>query len=1027
MFSLLLLCTTVVVAQQRQITGKITDKSGQPVSGATIQIRGTNSGTTAGPDGSFTINAKTGDVLEISAVNFGSISTRVGAGSALGSIALETKENVMDEVVVTAGGLMRKKREEGYNATRVSAQQLTQAKPTNLAAGLSGKVAGLQVNAITGGVNPTVRLVLRGNRSLLGNNNALLVVDNVIVPNDLIGNINPEDIEDINVLNGASAAALYGSDASNGAVIITTKKGKPGINLVKLSHTTTIEEVSFYPKLQNEFGSGWQTGAFTAYENQQYGPRFDGTIRQLGRENLITGEIQEFPYSANNSRKEFWETGIQNQTDLSVTSGDDRSSYYISAQYLDVKGTTPWDEFNRAQVRFNGARTVTKGLRLSYTANYIQNRYDITTQTGSIYNNLLNTPAWAPLTRYKDWRNDFFSSPEGYYNDYYPNPYFSAGNYRQKTRNDYLSGNLEANWAPASWMDIVYRVGLTTRNNSSKSTTGRYIFSDPDYIHGSKANVAGGVSDGMYYSTQINSDLLITFKKRLNDFKFDLTVGHALRDNTEKSMNANITGIVVPDLFNIENRIAEFPNASEGTFVQRQIGVFGKLKIGWRNYLFLDLTGRNDWRSVLDPENRSFFYPSANVSFIATDAIDFLKNSKFIDNLKIRGGWSQVGNVNIAPYSLVPTFGPASGFPFAASGPGLGVGNRIVAQGLKPEITTGWEAGIDVDLYDKRINAGITWYSTSTVDQTVPTSVSLATGFSSYLRNTGEVTNDGIEALLHYTPIRGKDWTLTVGGNYTYNNNKVVSISSDVPRLGLSTGGSAQVNAVPGYLFPILLGTDYIRDDQGRVIVDATTGYPVGVTQNNVLGNTVPKHRLGLDFELKYKAFRLWILAEYRGGYFVYHDMGSTMDFSGSSIRTVAFNRERFVFPNSSYEDPSRPGTYIANTSVQVRDGGSGFWANGDGAYNMNVGSNYVVSGDFWKIREVSLSYDLPRSLLARTKYIKGASISLQGRNLFLWTPKSNIYTDPEYNFSDGNAIGVTTLSQSPPSRYFGATLSLTF
>ena len=1027
MFSLLLLCTTLVLAQQRQITGKITDKNGQPVSGATVQVKGTNSGTSAGADGSFTVNAKSGDVLEISAVNFGSISVRVGSGSSVGSVALETKENVMDEVVVTAGGLIRKKREEGYNATRVTAQQITQAKATNVAASLTGKVAGLQVNAINGGVNPTVRLVLRGNRSLLGNNNALLVVDNVIVPNDILGNLNPEDIEDINVLNGAGAAALYGSDASNGAIIVTTKKGKPGVNSVKISNTTTIEQVSFSPGLQTEFGSGWQTGAFTEYENQQYGPRFDGSIKQLGRTSL-TGEKQEYPYSANNDREKFWENGIQNQSDFQITSSDEKSTYFISGQYLTVEGTTPLDRYNRSQVRFNGSRNVVKGLKLSYTANYIQNRYDITTETASIYNNLLNTPAWAPLKKFNHWESDFFSSPEGYYNDYYANPYFTLANYRQANRNDYLSGNAELNWAPASWVDVIARVGLTTRNQSNKNTAGRYIFSNSAYITGSKASVAGGVSDAMFYSTQINTDLLVTFKKRVEDFKFNLTLGHSLRNNTTKVVNVGSNGgIVVPELFNISNRISEFPSATEGNSTARQFGVFGKFQVGFKNWLFVDVTGRNDWRSVLDPDHRAFFYPSADVSFIASEAIEALKNSKFINTLKIRGGWSQVGNVNIDPYSLLPTFSPGGGFPFSASGPGYTVDNRIVALGIKPEITTGFEGGFDIDMLDQRISAGITYYSTRTSDQTVPTGVSAASGFSSYLQNTGEVSNQGIEALLHYTAIRGKDWTVTVGGNYTFNKNKVISISNDVPRLGLSTGGSAQVYAIPELYFPVLVGTDYIRDDQGRVVVDAITGYPTGTTDGNILGNTNPKHRLGLDVEIKYKSFRLWALGEYRGGYYFYNDMGSTMDFSGSSIRTVAYDRDRFVFPNSSYEDPTRPGTYIANTSVQVRDGGSGFWANGDGNYNMNVGSNYVIKGDFWKIRELSLSYDLPRAFLARTKYIKGATISVQGRNLFLWTPKSNIYTDPEYNFSDGNAIGVTTLSQSPPSRYFGGTLSLTF
>lgn len=1027
MFSLLLLCSTLSLAQQRQITGKITDKTGQPIPGATIQIRGTNSGTTAGSDGTFTINANTGDVLDISAVNFGSISTRVGSGSTLGSLALETRESVMDEVVVTAGGLLRKKREEGYNATRLNSQQLTQAKPINVASGLAAKVPGLQVNAINGGVNPTVRLVLRGNRSLLGNNTALIVLDNVIVPSEILGNLNPEDVEDINVLNGAGAAALYGSDASNGAIIITTKKGKAGVNQVRVSNTTTLEQVSFYPELQKEFGSGWQTGAFVSYENQQYGPRFDGGLRQLGRPNFKTGEAQRFPYTATNEREKFWETGINNQTDFSVTSGDDRSTYYISGQYANVQGTTPDDRYDRASVRFNGSRIVVKGLKLSYTANYVQNRYNITTQTATIYQNLLNTPAWVPLTRYKNWQTDFFSSPEGYYNDYYQNPYFYVGNYRQKTRNDYLTGNMELNWTPLTWLDIIYRVGVSTRNNSSKSTVGRYTFSDDEYLTGSKANVAGSVSDGMYYSTQINSDLLVTFRKQIKDFRLTLILGHSARNNTEKSVNVNVTGLVVPDLFNISNTIAAFPNGSESNSTARQIGIFQKLQVAYKNWLYVDITNRNDWRSVLDPEHWSFNYPSADVSFIATDAIEALKNSKIISNLKIRGGWSQVGNVNVGPYSLLPTFAQINGFPFSATGPGFSAGDRIVAPDVSPEITTGWEAGFDVDLLDSRINAGLTWYSTRTVDQTVPTGVSIASGFSSYLRNTGEVSNKGIEALLHYTPIRSRDWTVTVGGNYTFNNNKVISISSDVPRLALSTGGAAQVYAVPEYYFPVLMGTDYVRDNQGRVIVNSVTGYPTLDPTLKILGNTNPKHRLGLDLEVKWKAIRLWALAEYRGDYYIYHNMGSTMDFSGSSIRTVAFNRERFVFPNSSYEDPDHPGTYLANTSITVRDGGSGFWANGDGNYNMNVATNYIVKGDFWKIRELSLSYDLPNSVLTKTRFVKGATISVQGRNLFLWTPKSNIYTDPEYNFSDGNAIGITTLAQSPPSRYYGATISLTF
>ncbi|MET0466234.1 MAG: SusC/RagA family TonB-linked outer membrane protein [Chitinophagaceae bacterium] len=1025
MFSLLLLCASGIIAQQRQITGKVVDKTGSPISGATVTIKGTSSGTTAGTDGSFLLSAKTGDVLEISAVNYGTITTRVGNNGAIGNVELEIRESVMDEVVITAGGIQRKKREEGYAATRVTGAQLTAAKPVNVAAGLSGKVAGLQVNAINGGVNPTVRLVLRGNRSLLGNNTALLVIDNVIVPSEILGNINPEDIEDINVLNGAGAAALYGSDASNGAIIISTKKGTKGSSFVKLSNTTTLEKTSFYPKLQKEFGSGWETGAFVSYENQQYGPRFDGTMRQLGRED-INGEVQLFPYVANNDREDFWQTGLTNQSDLALSSSDDKSSYYISAQFADIKGTTPKDKFNRAQMRFNGSRKINNAINVNYSINYIQNRYDLTTQTSTIYNNLLNTPAWAPLKSFQNWQTDKWASPELYYNDYYLNPYFYIDNYREKTRNDYLTGNFEFSWKPASWIDVVYRAGITTRNQSGKSWVGMYSFSDNFYKRGGKAswNWPGSVSDNMYYSTQINSDLLVTVRKRIKDIGLEFTAGQSLRNNVSKSTNTNITGMVIPGLYNVSNRTAALPNSSESNATARQIGVFGKFKASYRNWLFLDVTGRNDWRSVLDPEHWSFFYPAADLSFIASDALDFIKNSKVIDNLKIRGGLSKVGNVNLGAYGLSNTFSNAGGYPYALTGPAYTVDGTTVNPALRPEITKGWEVGMDMDLLDRRVNVGLTYYSTSTDAQTVTTQVSSASGFSNYKTNTGEVTNKGLEALLHYTPIRTRDWQVTVGGNYTYNKNLVVSISEDLEKLNLSTGAAAQTIAKAGYLFPILEGTDYLRDDQGRIIVDRVTGYPTADPTPKLLGNTNPKHRVGLDLEVRWKNFRLWALAEYRGGFVVYHNGGGTMDFSGSSSRTTVFNRERFVMPNSSYWDGSK---YVENTSIQVRDGGSGFWANGEGAYNTNIATNYIIKGDYWKIREVSLSYDLPKSLIAKTKFVKAASVSVQGRNLFIFTAKSNIYTDPEYNFSDGNAIGITTLGQTPPSRYFGGTVTLTF
>jgi hypothetical protein len=279
--------------------------------------------------------------------------------------------------------------------------------------------------------------------------------------------------------------------------------------------------------------------------------------------------------------------------------------------------------------------------------------------------------------------------------------------------------------------------------------------------------------------------------------------------------------------------------------------------------------------------------------------------------------------------------------------------------------------------------------------------------------------------MLHYTPIDTDNFGVTVGGNYTYNKSEVVSISSDLPRFALNTGGAAQVYAVAGNLFPILVGSDYNRDDQGRIIVDRISGLPSINSEQQILGNTEPIHKLGLDFEIRFlKNFKVTSLFEYRGDYYRYHNGGSTYDFSGSSARSASFNRDRFVIPNSSYEDPDNAGTYIANTNITIPEGGSSFWTAG---VVSGAASTYVTRGDYWRWREASISYDVPEAFLSKSKFIKNVNISLQGRNLWLFLPESNQWTDPDYNFTTDNAIGITTLSQTPPTRYYGVTVSVNF
>ena len=455
------------------------------------------------------------------------------------------------------------------------------------------------------------------------------------------------------------------------------------------------------------------------------------------------------------------------------------------------------------------------------------------------------------------------------------------------------------------------------------------------------------------------------------------------------------------------------------------MGAYGKLTLGYKNVLFLHATGRNDWDSRLAITNRSFFYPSVDLSFVASDAIGVIKNSNKISYLKFRGGYSKTGLVNLGnssdfgAYYLLPTYSSANGFPYGGLA-GYTVGNGLVSNNLKPEITKGYEVGFDLNLLKDRFVSSFTWYNTKTDDQTVTTQVSTATGFNGLLTNTGQTQSRGLEITAHYALIKNSNWNVTVGGNYTYLDNNVNFISAQLPKLSLSSNGSGASYAVAGYAFPVIMGFDYNRDGAGHVIVNSVTGLPSKQSTISVLGNANAKNRLSFDGSVQYKNLRLSFLFEHRSNYKVFNSMGTELDWSGTGARTAAYNRQSFVYPNSVIEDPNKPGTYLPNTSVAIANGNgnNGFWTDG---INRDVTSNYVTSGDFWKLREVAISYDIQGRTFGKTnKVIKGMTVSLQGRNIALWMAKDNLYTDPEFSTAgkDSNGIGITGLDSAPPSRF---------
>ena len=1063
LLAMLMLVTVLAFAQTRVITGRVTDETGQPVSGASIVIRGTSTGASADESGNFRINAKTGDVLVISAVGIPSKELTIGAGSSV-SVSLTRQSSSLSEVVVTTAlGVRRQARELGYSTATVSSADVNQAKPINAVTGLSGKVSGLQVQISDNSVNPTVRVTLRGNRSILGNNQALIVVDGIQVDNAYLARLNPNDIETFNILKGASASALYGSNAANGVLVVTTKRGARGTPRINFSSTVQTEQLSYLPKLQDRFGSYGGEGynsllavhfpndpvkEYYPYENQSFGPEFNGQMVPLGgparfynADGTFFDSTRMVPYSpVKNGKLNFFDKGITLQNNVSFSTGDATSLLYLSFQNVSVKGTVPKDQSQRNTFRVNGMKEYGR-FRADYNVSYAMERVDQVGNSSNydnggypLYWEVLNQPQHADLRYFRDWQNNPFASPSYYYNAYYGNPWWYIDNNRNVSNNNNIIGSLKLSYKLTNWLNASYTVGYsrndyTFKNTRAGVTFDPYAITDPwqaGMIASSVKLLQPALTDIIANTSRISGDALLTASKEFGDFSVKAIVGNSIYKRQSQYQYDGTNSLVVPGLYNINYRQGE-PNVDQAYYSEGLIGVFGDLTLGYKNFLFLHATGRNDWNSKLAPSNRSFFYPGADASFVFTDAIPSLKN-KILSFGKIRASYSKVGQVSVGPYSLNNVALSGNGFPYGAQA-GFTISNNFANAGLKPEFTTEKEVGLELGFLQSRVNFKAAYFDTKTTNQTIPSQISSATGFTSATINLGSMTNKGIELDLSLTPLLNLGpvrWD--AGANFTYIKNRV----------GTDLGGEIylgnNVYASPGLAYPNLKVSDWVRDSaSGKMIVDANTGFPTKAGPLSGFGTTVAPYKMGLTTSFSYAGFTLSAVADAQFGGVIYNSIGQSLMFTGIESYSAQSGRQPFVIPNSVVLNN---GKYLPNTSVATIDANWTFWAN---TWNK-TGSPFVNSSDYWKIREISLTYAFPKRWIQSLKIVQGASFTLSGRNLFMFRPKDNIWTDPEFStnlvndnrtaFANGNlssAVGTTDYYQTPPTRIFGATLNVTF
>jgi TonB-linked SusC/RagA family outer membrane protein len=1059
LLSVLMLFCALAYAQNRTISGQVRGEDGSPIPFATITVKGTKSGTSADANGNFSINAKTGDILVVSAVNFSAKETKVGTSSSV-SILLPKANSLIDEVVVTAQGIRRRPKELGYSVGRVTTEEITNGRSPQLAQSLSGKVSGLAIFNVNQSVDPSVKITLRGYRSLTGNNDALIVIDGLQQPpgsSTMLNLLNPNDIESITVLKGGQAATLYGSDGVNGALVITTKKGKAGKAKITYSNSTNIEKLVQLAQFQDKYGSGSHYAAsygttgyktdylarmkdnWRSYENQQFGDAYDGSMRPAGR-TLEDGSVLMLPYSPiKGERERIWNTGFTTNNQVSVSGGSGVSTFFLSAENNITHGIVPEDKSDRTGIRM-AASTEAGRLKASFNAAYVKANYDRT--TFDFYNETINQAAHIPLSTFRDWRNNKFANPNGYYNDYFTNPYFRLENDRTKYGDDNLSGNLELNFKISNWLNLYDRLGVMNNSRQRTTTQGQFFHSvwakskatvpapwdqkDGSGITRALTDLQGSVYDATTVENLLSNDLQAQLGHDFGDISTRGLIGFSTYDRKSRIVEVSSNSIVVPDVYNVSNRRGELGGGEENV-QYRKYGYYADATAGWKDMIFLHGTARFDatskfYKPYRDASLYSYAYYGADVSAVITDLLPALKNN-VLSYAKLRAGYSKNGNDNLGTgvnYGLDPTFPSPLGFPYGNT-VGNTVGDVLPDANLKPEFVKSWEVGGEFQFLNNRFGLDLTYYNQKSEGQVLTVKIPNTTGYPNLRVNVGDTKNWGYEADLRAQIIRSANVNWDFSVRYSYNDNKVLKLYQGVPEFSYGAFSYAAPYVILNQSFPALKAISYVRDSAtGLIMVNNSTGYPLTTGPLKNFGRTIPKHILGAGTKFNFKAITLSTNWEYRGGNVIYSDLGRQMTFTGSGKWTE--DRAPHVFPNSAYVDPAS-GKVIPNTSLNVREAEYSLWVD---QYRL-IAENFVAPGWFIKLRDINLSYEFPSNLVSKTGIFSSANIALYGRNLITIVDKKNQFTDPEYSFTTNNGLGVSTTTQTPPVRQYGVNLNITF
>ena len=1067
---LLLTCLLVgiglVTAQTSTVTGiVISSDDGEPVVGASVLVEGTTLGGTTGIDGKFSINnvPSSAKTLRVTYVGMQSQSLPIIRGKVM-RIALKTDAELLDEVVVTAMGISRSEKTLGYSATTVKSDEIIKARTTNVADALSGKVAGVQVSSTSGDPGAVSNITIRGFGSINGSNQPLYVVDGVPLATNYfsgqgknvaaggVSNIASEDIESMTVLKGAAATALYGSRAANGVVVITTKSGKKGDHRnFNVSYSGSVQSrlVSYLPEFQNEFGQGWN-GMQTYIENGSWGPALDGSMQVYGPIWNHQQLIHEYSAKKDNV-KDFFEPGLSQSHTISLNglSSDNKMSYYISYSYTGDDGVMPsdHDKYERNTIAFRSSYDATNWLKVSSSVNFARTSTDAvgTYQGTSVIDGLYEMPRDVSIVDMKDTSSPF-NQPEAYFTPYgVTNPYWSLENNYNHTAAKQIYGKVQLDIKPIKDLTLTYRMGFDYTDYDVKWGYPQIELDDAlideDYGYApSNMNQDGYVYASYRRSYELNHDFLANYARKFLNEKLDLNVnvGVNMNERYATSMSGQTDDLTFHTGFwNLSNGATK-STLAESQSKRRLVGLFGDVTIGWDDMVYLDLTARNDWSSTLPIDNNSFFYPGATLSWIFTKLIP---ENNVLSFGKLRLAYGKTGN-DASPYLTGVTYRQAyaSGYYTTTTEFPMNGTNAFMASAtkgsstLKPEMTSEFEAGVNMQFFKGRFGFDVSYYNRTTSDQIFTLPVDPSTGFYYMVTNFGKVRNQGVELVVNTVPVQTKDFRWELDFNFAKNNNEVLSLPESleggkVSIYNFSAGNDAvymyaEEGKPLGQFYTYL--PQYTAD--GRPIVDAN-GQPVlGTAVEDTGKNMNNDWTGGVTTALTYKGFSLSAALDIRKGGYMFSRTKNLMQFTGNGAVTTYNSRRPFIIPNSvvsdgngGYAENTTP-IYLTNSSYQDYFNNYGY---GDG------GEAYLLDRSFVKLRNISLTWNVPQKWV-KAMSLSGLSVTAFCNNVFTWTASDNRYVDPESTTVSQATYGDLAtqfgeLYTNPSCRIFGCNLSVKF